>query len=416
MAEEATAAWAALGISIAAMIIALAQAVQQYLITGQLIRLCDSVVFGGLPGQGRRIWQASQFRFRVVYKVPQIGLSPQLWPSSAAQSFADVDRPLPDLTGAGCYGSWTEKISVSDVKSEKTDVFPSWIPAWFKKSSSQISGEVGTASWAAFCLTVYDSCYNSIGYSFVQGDADRCPSDIPTVPMQISLRDAIVMGLMVGMECTAASFDRGSVSMQGAAGTITSAQHPVLGPMIHFTPRKTSKSLGIGYTGIISKCWLWRVMGNCIVSEQQYNWRRRRWVENALGGFRKPRSRRDGDDRRPTGTPGERSPQESRPALSIQSEKMPRDGDWQIVPTVPLPALQIWYSQYVENTTVKGNPQPDFRPPIFSWELQRPGEENARPTYTRMSRKYLSLETLKVFGYDYEFDESVGSPLYLPRS
>lgn len=56
MDSESTAAWAALGISIAAMFIALAQAVQQYFITGQLIRLCDSVVFGGLPGQGRRIW------------------------------------------------------------------------------------------------------------------------------------------------------------------------------------------------------------------------------------------------------------------------------------------------------------------------------------------------------------------------
>ncbi|EMR61325.1 hypothetical protein UCREL1_11761 [Eutypa lata UCREL1] len=74
MADETSAAWAALGISIAAMIIALAHAVQQYFTTGQLIRLRDSVVFGGLTGQGRRIWQMSQFRFRVMYRVPQIGL------------------------------------------------------------------------------------------------------------------------------------------------------------------------------------------------------------------------------------------------------------------------------------------------------------------------------------------------------
>ncbi|KAH7325827.1 hypothetical protein B0I35DRAFT_474561 [Stachybotrys elegans] len=141
MADELTVAWAALGISTAAFFIALAQALQQYFITGQLIRLCDSVVFGWLPGQGRRIWRMSQFRFRVVYQIPQIGLDPALWPSTAAKSFVRVDNPLPR-------------------------------PSSLDRKGASIPGNIGEASWASFCRAVYPSCHKSIGYSFMQGDAD----------------------------------------------------------------------------------------------------------------------------------------------------------------------------------------------------------------------------------------------------
>lgn len=65
-------------VAVIAMIVALAQALQQYFMTGQLIRICDSVVFGPMPGQGRRVWQLSQFRFRVLYSIPQISLSTHL--------------------------------------------------------------------------------------------------------------------------------------------------------------------------------------------------------------------------------------------------------------------------------------------------------------------------------------------------
>lgn len=60
---SAISAVAALIVALFALLVAAAQALQQYLITGQLIRLCDSVVFGPLPGQGYRVWQFSQFRF-----------------------------------------------------------------------------------------------------------------------------------------------------------------------------------------------------------------------------------------------------------------------------------------------------------------------------------------------------------------
>lgn len=93
------AAVAALVVSVLAMTIATAQVLQQYLNTGQLIRICDSVVYGKMPGQGRRVWQYSQFRFRVVYSVPQVCLRPSLWKASLPQ-YVSYERgllPLPDL-------------------------------------------------------------------------------------------------------------------------------------------------------------------------------------------------------------------------------------------------------------------------------------------------------------------------------
>jgi hypothetical protein len=80
----------ALAIALLALLVALAQVVQQYLVTGQLIRLCDSVVFGPLPGKGRRVWQMAQFRFRVIYCMPQVSLDAGLWAAAGAavESFA----------------------------------------------------------------------------------------------------------------------------------------------------------------------------------------------------------------------------------------------------------------------------------------------------------------------------------------
>src|SRR5438552_2496076 len=93
------AAVAALAIAIFALVIALAQVLQQYFVTGQLIRLCDSVVYGDMPGQGRRVWQFSQFRFRVIYQIPQISLPDTFWPAILAQSFNGLgeEKRLPLL-------------------------------------------------------------------------------------------------------------------------------------------------------------------------------------------------------------------------------------------------------------------------------------------------------------------------------
>jgi hypothetical protein len=295
MGDEPAAAYAALAIAIVAMTIAIAQALQQYFITGALIRLCDSVVFGGLPGQGERVWQTSQFRFRVVYKIPQYALRPDLWPSSALPSFAKAD--------GSCLNISRDLKRISSSKPDSIRWKSGRMPPSLQNLSNQklyssstahssgsdvVKCHVGEASWASFWRAVSPSCHADMIFCFAYGDADRCPSDLPTVPMQVSLRDVTMMALSVGMECTSASFELGLVSMQGASGSITSSKHPILGPLIHFAPRDTglADSTPITMEGHLLQSWVWRVMDNCIVAEKHYNQRLRRAVEQDCGTFR----------------------------------------------------------------------------------------------------------------------------------
>jgi hypothetical protein len=75
----------------------------------------------------------------------------------------------------------------------------------------------------------------------IKGDADRCLTDISIIPIKVSLREIIVLGLATRMEITDASFNNKSLSIQGLAGTVTSSQHPVLGALVHFTLRNVNK-------------------------------------------------------------------------------------------------------------------------------------------------------------------------------
>ncbi|KAK4163207.1 hypothetical protein QBC43DRAFT_320176 [Cladorrhinum sp. PSN259] len=249
---SAIASVAALIIAILAMIIALAQAIQQYFITGQLIRICDSVVFGPMPGQGRRVWQLSQFRFRVLYSIPQISIKSSLWPvgGGLAKSYAIGRLPLPLLESA------PKSIGKRALLANKVAI-------------------AGEASWVSFCRAIESWCGESVRMDLVEQDADRCPSDLVSAPMQVSMRDVIVMGLRAGMEITSASFEGKSVEMQGEVGTITSSKHAVLGPILHFNPRRTT---GIDddvnpqhHRGFISVCWLARTWNVCSVAGRPFN-------------------------------------------------------------------------------------------------------------------------------------------------
>ncbi|KAK3332615.1 hypothetical protein B0T19DRAFT_107789 [Cercophora scortea] len=386
---------AALVVAGIALLVALAQALQQYFITGQLIRLCDSVVFGPLPGQGHRIWQPTQFRFRVIYKLPQISLQADLWPGKGGaitKSYSIGRDPLPPLanvqtpdqdaaskTARRNNPSFCSDIVISykprrwynpvswfgrtppDVASnltrtstnatrstrasmngrgnatptdgskfdfrrlqfwkgpqkppelpsnqfypeytreEKPPGLASRAKGWVRsKLPRRDSGDtsrdaasvdtdasfrpssptVGEASWVSFCRAIEFPCGDSVRIDFVEYDADRCPSDLVCAPMQVSMRDIIIMGLTVGMEITSASFDGKSVSMQGAVGTLTTSNHPVLGPILHFTPRSIEASLPrafgvvpfrLGARGSVDKRWMARTWDVCSVADRYYN-------------------------------------------------------------------------------------------------------------------------------------------------
>ena len=337
-----TASVAALVVACVAMLIATAQVLQQYFVTGQLIRLCDSVVFGPMPGQGRRIWQLSQFRFRVIYSIPQISLDTDLWAeTSCPKSYAIGKHELPDLAAVDPRVHSSVLVDSRLISSQqkkrlsRSFSFP-WASARtyyeedsedgvgtnrlrrrFPSSQSSMSSsrhrsdirrvvshpkenpeschQVGEASWVSFCRAIERCCGHSVRYDFVQYDADRCPSDLVSAPMQVSMKDIIVMGLMAGMEITRASFNERSVFMQGEIGTLTSSTHPVLGPILHFTPRTIYElrpgAFGFGlssYRHAVQGHWLNRTLGVCSVAHKYFGPTARRtmrrlddrWIRN----------------------------------------------------------------------------------------------------------------------------------------
>ncbi|KAL8648670.1 MAG: hypothetical protein Q9226_005901, partial [Calogaya cf. arnoldii] len=256
MDHDVIAAIAALVVAFVAFLVASAQAIQQYLVSGQLIRLCDSVVYNQMPGQGHRIWQYSQFRFRVVYSIPQIHLLPDLWLDISSHV-----RPLPP-----------DAAPLPNLKVQKS-----------KSTSAALAGE---ASWVSFVRAVQHSAGRSMRYVMVDGDADRCPSDLPVVPMQLSMRDIAVMALSAGMQVTDVSFQSQSISIQGDAGTITCSRHPVLGTLIHFAQKQALENHGIQVQGgTIQGNWVARMLNVVTVAGHRYDSVDRKHYEEDEGSW-----------------------------------------------------------------------------------------------------------------------------------
>ncbi|CAL8583707.1 hypothetical protein XPA_009327 [Xanthoria parietina] len=258
MDAEVIAAIAALVVAFVAFLVASAQAIQQYLVSGQLIRLCDSVVYNQMPGQGHRIWQYSQFRFRVVYSIPQIHLLPELWLDISSHV-----RPLPP-----------DAASLPDLKVKRS-----------KETSAALAGE---ASWVSFVRAVQHSSGHSMRYVMVDGDADRCPSDLPVVPMQLSMRDVTVMAMSAGMQVTDVSFQSQTISVQGDAGSITCSRHPVLGSLIHFAQKQAFEDHGIQVEGgMIQGDWVARMLDIVTVAGRRFDSVDRKHYEEDEGSWMK---------------------------------------------------------------------------------------------------------------------------------
>lgn len=151
------------------------------------------------------------------------------------------------------------------------------------KEHKAIGLRTGEAAWVSFSRVIHYSCHQDVRYDLVERDVDRCPVDLPTVPMPLSLRDVVVMALSVGMQCTEASFVGKSLSMQGSAGVLATSQHPVLGPLLHFTPGDTSVLHGITRLGFISQDWISRSWDWCIVAGETFQHRDRKSVEKIAG-------------------------------------------------------------------------------------------------------------------------------------
>ena len=235
-----------------------------------------------MPGQGRRVWQFSQFRFRIVYSIPQINLPSHLWSSiSERPSFdAKSSLTLPELS--------------SPIAGHKNRFYQLTAGHYDISKQELYRNNCGEASWVSFSRVIQHSSGKSLHYEMIEGDTDRCPTDLPVVSMQLSMRDVITVAIMAGMECTDVSFQNQSLSMQGSAGTIISSRHPILGALIHFAPRQSHEKHGLRINnGTINPCWMARMWDVTTVAGFQYNRRARRHFEEDEG----PWARLSGDRR-----------------------------------------------------------------------------------------------------------------------
>lgn len=250
MADSGTiAAWAALAAALLALVVALAQAAQQYAATAQDMKRCERSVWGPMPGYaGRRVFLWHQLRFRIVFDAPNIFIPTEYW-----------DKPG----------------NARQFPTHRTTT----LPAPFDRLSVNIDTESAIynhseACWVAFARQVSHVCPSAVRVGLMAGDADRLPADIPVVPMQVSLRDIVALGLMIGMKIQAVSVDH--IEMSGPFGFIKSSSHPILGTLIHFSALSTTPHIEGLKTGDISKSWLRRLIGIASIAKQQFDEPRRR--------------------------------------------------------------------------------------------------------------------------------------------
>ncbi|KAI0465550.1 hypothetical protein F4859DRAFT_377378 [Xylaria cf. heliscus] len=274
MEDAATiAAWAALAAAILALLVALAQAIQQYVATAQSMRKCEASVWGPMPGHpGRRVWVWQQLRFRVVFDMPNIFIPVEYWYEQGNPREFAADRittlPAPfDQTPSAPAGKW-RKIWKRKVA----------VPAEDPEGTALVL-HYSEAGWVSFARHISYVCPASIRLGLTRGDVDRLPSDLTVVPMQVSLRDAVALGLMIGM--TIVNVSQNDIEMSGPSGVIKSSEHPLLGWLLHYTAYTMApRSIKGLVTGKISMSWLHRLEGIATIAMQQYEEPKRRYYES----------------------------------------------------------------------------------------------------------------------------------------
>jgi len=115
------------------------------------------------------------------------------------------------------------------------------------------------ASWAQFFRRGQTVMSSSLRFVLMDGGIDRCPSDLSALPMPVNMADVIIIALMLGMRVVEASFVNRTVTMHGEPGSITTSQHAILSPLMHFEPGRSYRRADEGRI-------LLRMMGGCIRS------------------------------------------------------------------------------------------------------------------------------------------------------
>ncbi|CUS15645.1 unnamed protein product [Tuber aestivum] len=203
---DLTAAIALVVASIALLVTGL-QLTQQLLATSYTIRKCDRIISGNLTRGGKRHWHWRQFRFTVDYEGLTFCFPQDLYTSLGLSPSVSV--PPDTKTTAGL---WDRAMELRDKK---------------KKG--------GQGCWVSFVLDMAPYLLpENLGRKVESGD--RVPEDLTVAPVQVDVITVVLLCIAAGMKFSRYSPATGEISMSGRVGAITSAAHPTLGGLLHYTP------------------------------------------------------------------------------------------------------------------------------------------------------------------------------------
>ena len=292
------AAIAAVVVAVVALLIAGAQVAQQYVGSGPSLRLCDRYVYGSMPGGGRRVWSWTQFRFRVVYELPQVRLPSAWWKDIDSFDF-DFDDGADEQVLPPFYkfpddpdsqaSSSEQRLTKLSLRRQPTffihNVSRSIFGGQFRKRQEE-NGSADTfnlgdysseACWFTLARMAQSQCRLRLPYTMILGDADRCPSDLQVVPMLVSTRDIVILCFLLGMSWVGSRVGRSRgnsrlIQMSGACGVLMSSNHPLLGVIVRFVSRPVQADWTPTHI-TNNKCmakWIRRACGEYIVGGHSY--------------------------------------------------------------------------------------------------------------------------------------------------
>ena len=205
-----TTALVALVVAAVALVIALAQLVQQLLATAYVIRKCDSIVTGTLTKGGTRQWHWRQFRFTVKYQSIVFTLPRSVYSSLDINSTIQINS--------------TESMTATSIRiCERATMTrpqrPSAQACWISLLQDSI---------AVGCLIPEDICTK-------EESGDRIPDDLTVAPTRVDCMTILLSSIAMGMQVFKYSPTTGEIVLGGSSGSISSSNHPVLGGLLHYS-------------------------------------------------------------------------------------------------------------------------------------------------------------------------------------
>ena len=194
----------ALIIALIALLVSGLQLTQQLLATGYTIRKCDRIISGNLTKGGKRHWHWRQFRFTVTYEGLTFCFPLELYASLNVTPAVSVS---PEMT----TGLWSRAVELRPKR------------------------EPDQGCWVSFVQDMAPCILpENLGRKWESGD--RVPEDLTVAPVQVDVITVVLLCVAAGMKFSRYSPATGEISMSGKVGAITSAVHPVLGGLMHYTP------------------------------------------------------------------------------------------------------------------------------------------------------------------------------------